>query len=202
MISDQESRLVTVVTLWNGEGRLKRCDENARWVRPLLAPYVSAWHSGLLGKHRKNNASDRRVESPGLGGLDTMLRKRNCRMDSCSGASVTSLDQQDLCLNHFLLRCYEKLEGVDPRNRKLCPDPLELASLRGFVEECSRKTLDLSLHCENLTNLQRGRLLDILLWAGELFFLLRAPRLTTWESHNLGRLQRVVNRAGLEPASR
>jgi len=40
MISDQESRLVTVVTLWNGEGRLKRCDENARWVRPLLAPYV------------------------------------------------------------------------------------------------------------------------------------------------------------------
>ena len=118
------------------------------------------------------------------------------------GASVTSLDQQDLCLNHCLLRCYEKLEGVDPRNRKLCPDPFELASLRGFVEECSRRTLDLSLHCENLTNLQRGRLLDILLWAGELFLLLRAPRLTTWESHNLGRLQRVVNRAGLEPASR
>ena len=40
MISDQESRLVTVVTLWAGEGRLKRCDENARRVRTLLAPYV------------------------------------------------------------------------------------------------------------------------------------------------------------------
>jgi hypothetical protein len=34
------------------------------------------------------------------------------------------------------------------------------------------------LHSESLTNLQRGRLLDILLWAGELFLLLRAPRLT------------------------
>lgn len=40
LISDQESRLVTVVTLWAGEGRLKRCDENARWVRTLLAPYL------------------------------------------------------------------------------------------------------------------------------------------------------------------
>jgi hypothetical protein len=33
-----------------------------------------------------------------------------------------------------------------------------------------------------LDNLQRGRLLDILLWAGELFLLLRAPRVTLPES--------------------
>jgi hypothetical protein len=111
-------------------------------------------------------------------------------MDSCSRASVTSLDQQDLCLNHFLLRCYEKLEGVDPRNRRLGPEPLELASMRAFVEECSRKTLDLSLHCENLTNLQRGRLLDILLWAGELFLLLRAPRLALSEPYTHRRSER------------
>jgi hypothetical protein len=40
MISDQETRLVTVVTLWAGEDRAKRCRENARWVHALLAPYV------------------------------------------------------------------------------------------------------------------------------------------------------------------
>jgi hypothetical protein len=40
MISDQEMRLVTVVTLWAGEDRAKRCRENARWVHALLAPYV------------------------------------------------------------------------------------------------------------------------------------------------------------------
>jgi len=34
----------------------------------------------------------------------------------------------------------------------------------------------------NLSNLQRGRLLDILLWAGELFLLLRIPRLTLAQS--------------------
>lgn len=59
---------------------------------------------------------------------------------------------------------------------------MNVASLRAFVEECSRKALDISLHSENLTNLQRGRLLDILLWAGELFVLLRAPRAAVGDS--------------------
>lgn len=40
MISDQEARLVTVVTLWAGEDRAKRCRENLRWVNALLAPHV------------------------------------------------------------------------------------------------------------------------------------------------------------------
>ena len=54
--------------------------------------------------------------------------------------------------------------------------------MRAFIEECSRKALDVSLQSEDLSNLQRGRLLDILLWAGELFLLLRAPRLTLAQS--------------------
>ncbi len=112
----------------------------------------------------------------GLGGMDTMSRKRNCRVGSCSGAPITALDHQALCLNHFLLRCYDKLERLDPRGRRSSAEPADLASMRAFIEECSRKALDVSLQSENLSNLQRGRLLDILLWAGELFLLLRAPR--------------------------
>jgi len=107
-----------------------------------------------------------------------MLRKRKCKVDSCGSAAVTTLDHQALCLNHFLLRCYEKLEGLDPRGRQFSPETVDLASMRAFIEECSRKALDVSLQSENLSNLQRGRLLDILLWAGELFLLLRAPRVT------------------------
>ena len=49
----------------------------------------------------------------------------------------------------------------------------DTAAMRLFVEECSRQALEVSFRCESLTNLQRGRLLDILLWAGELFLLLR-----------------------------
>jgi hypothetical protein len=118
----------------------------------------------------------------GLGGMDTMLGKRNCRMGSCSGPAITTLDRQALCLNHFLSRCYEKLEGVDPRGRKFSAEPVDVASMRAFIEECSRKALDVSLQSRNLSNLQRGRLLDILLWAGELFLLLRAPRVSLAES--------------------
>ncbi len=40
MISDQEARLVTVVTLWWGEDRVKRLSQNVRGVRALLAPYL------------------------------------------------------------------------------------------------------------------------------------------------------------------
>lgn len=40
MILDQEARLVTVVTFWKGEDRLRRCSQNAGCVQALLAPYL------------------------------------------------------------------------------------------------------------------------------------------------------------------
>jgi hypothetical protein len=114
--------------------------------------------------------------------MGTNLLQRNCCDDACGCAAITSLDQKNYCLNHFLRRCYERLDEVDPRNRKFREAPLDLAAMRAFIEECSRRALDVSLQSENLDNLQRGRLLDILLWAGELFLLLRAPRVTLPES--------------------
>jgi hypothetical protein len=105
-----------------------------------------------------------------------MLLQRDCCEPSCGGSPITSLDQQAFCLNHFLQRCYERLEALDPRKRNYRLEATSPAEMRAFIEECSRKALDVSLHHEDLTNLERGRLLDILLWAGELFLLLRAPR--------------------------
>jgi hypothetical protein len=40
MVSEQEARLVTVITLWVGDDRQKVCRENARWVQKLLTPYL------------------------------------------------------------------------------------------------------------------------------------------------------------------
>jgi hypothetical protein len=40
MVSDQEARLVTVITLWAGEDARKKSTENARWVQTLLAPFI------------------------------------------------------------------------------------------------------------------------------------------------------------------
>jgi hypothetical protein len=40
MVSDQEARLVTVVTLWAGNDRANCCSQNVRWVHALLKPYL------------------------------------------------------------------------------------------------------------------------------------------------------------------
>lgn len=40
MVSDQEARLITLITFWIGEHRAKSCRENERWLRKLLAPYL------------------------------------------------------------------------------------------------------------------------------------------------------------------
>ncbi len=40
MISDQEARLVTVVTLWTGEQRTRHCSENVDRVKKILSPYI------------------------------------------------------------------------------------------------------------------------------------------------------------------
>ena len=136
----------------------------------------------LIEKDMKSYEMGSRVESRGLGQMDANLLYGNCCDGACDRAAITSLDQKNYCLNHFLRQCYERLEDVDPRNRKFREEALDLASMRGFIEECSRRALDISLQSEDLDNLQRGRLLDILLWAGELFLLLRAPRIILPES--------------------
>ena len=123
-----------------------------------------------------------RLESRGVGSVDTKLAVRSCSEGACHSAAATSLDQQALCLNHFLLRCYARLEAVDPRGQKSREERVDLAAMRAFIEECSLRALEVSLRRANLTNLERARLLDILLWASELFLILRAPRVIPEES--------------------
>jgi hypothetical protein len=120
-------------------------------------------------------ASGTGVERLELGAISTMFEDKICAVDFCEGAAVASLAQQDFCLNHFIDLCYENLQRIDSRGRKQDRVNLDPALLRAFIEECSRRALEVALHCDDITNLQRGRLLDILLWAGELFLLLRAP---------------------------
>ncbi len=43
LVSDLEARLITVLTLWQGDARSRKCSENSRWVKKLLTPYVDRW---------------------------------------------------------------------------------------------------------------------------------------------------------------
>ena len=105
--------------------------------------------------------------------METMRGERNCSVDRCAGAAVAFLAEQDLCLNHFLARCYDQLDRIDPRSRRRPLLGSEQTWAREFVEECSSQALSVCLQNEKLSNLERGRLLDILLWAGELYAMVR-----------------------------
>jgi len=131
-----------------------------------------------MNQERVADEMGERSKSRSVGPVVANLEERNCSEGACDCAAATSLDQQAFCLNHFLLRCYAKLEGVDPRGQKSREERVDLAAMRAFIEECSHKALEVSLRREDLTNLERARLLDILLWASELFLILRAPRVT------------------------
>ena len=43
MSSDQEARLITVITFWTGNDSHRRCQQNVRWLRALLASYVDRY---------------------------------------------------------------------------------------------------------------------------------------------------------------
>jgi hypothetical protein len=43
LVSDHEARLITVITLWQGDTRSQKCSDNARWVKKLLTPHVDRW---------------------------------------------------------------------------------------------------------------------------------------------------------------
>src|SRR5271155_3386200 len=94
---------------------------------------------------------------------------KTCAVAGCRGAFAAALEGRPLCLDHFFARCYEALESYDGRRdfARGVPEP-ERTQLRGFLEECSTQALHVCLRGENLDNLQRSRLLDVLLWAGEL----------------------------------
>jgi hypothetical protein len=97
-----------------------------------------------------------------------------CAVEGCSAAKVATLDNQALCLDHFLTKCYATLECFDrwraQSSHKLAKEPQTVSGeqVRAFLQACSGQALNVSLQCKEMTNLQRARLLDVLLWAGEL----------------------------------
>jgi len=107
--------------------------------------------------------------SADLVGNEAKVFGKMCAVAGCPDVSAAALENQSLCLDHFILRCYESLADYDGRrDRARRVQETERVQLREFLEECSTQALKVCLRSEHLSNLQRSRLLDVLLWAGEL----------------------------------
>ena len=102
------------------------------------------------------------------GELSSMRNVESCHRSDCSRPVVVTFRAEALCLDHFCSRCYEFLDSIDRRQ------PLNQAAPDSAVEdvliadECARRALDICMSATILNNLERARLLDILLWCGDI----------------------------------
>lgn len=91
-----------------------------------------------------------------------------CRVDGCSQAGTVPIEGQVLCVGHFITLGYDRLDGLD---RAIAEHKFQHASAEAvwvFLVECIERAADLTQNAEKLDNLQRARLLDILLRAADL----------------------------------
>jgi len=96
-----------------------------------------------------------------------MRDPESCDRRGCSRPVTTTLCQEALCLDHFCSRSYEMLNAMDRRNRLNAASHAPTADQVKIADECSRRTLDICMSKTQLNNLERARLLDILLWCGD-----------------------------------
>jgi len=102
-----------------------------------------------------------------LGELRAMPVQKLCRFAACQEPGITAIGDEDLCCDHFVVRCYEFLEQIDIERAKSGCEATRTAGLRRSVNSCLQGALEVSLKSGALSNLQKARLLDIMLWAGE-----------------------------------
>jgi len=91
-----------------------------------------------------------------------------CDRRGCARPVITTFCKEALCLDHFCSRSYEFLNGTDEGGQ---PNPASKVPTNEQIQtadECARRTLDISMSKLLLNNLERARLLDILLWCGDL----------------------------------
>ena len=83
----------------------------------------------------------------------------------CSESGVATFGAETLCSEHFVAACYEVLERLD---RPMGSSASGASEAKRVADECARGVLDVSLNAARLSNLQKARLLDVLLWAGDI----------------------------------
>jgi hypothetical protein len=96
-----------------------------------------------------------------------------CAVEGCVEAAVASLDERQVCRTHFVAGAYRHLESVAAQIQEpnFYSQQGELATR--FLEQCMREVTNIACAAELPGNLERAQLLDILLWASELYGRLR-----------------------------
>ena len=106
---------------------------------------------------------------PGDGQASTG-RSIPCDSAECSQHAVAWIDFRFLCVAHLVSHCYDRLEEYE---RAGSAHAAAIHDAKGqpnsnFLEDCPARIASLLITHAGLENIERARLLDILLWANEL----------------------------------
>jgi len=113
------------------------------------------------------SAAEKTVFTGDSGESRAMHLHKPCGYADCQEHGIASLGDEDLCCDHFVLRCYELLQQIDAGRTRGRSDVDGSSDLMRSVNSCLQGALEVSLRSDSLSNLQKSRLLDIMLWAGE-----------------------------------
>lgn len=106
-----------------------------------------------------------------------MTQMERCTHAGCGQAVAASLDGDALCREHFISLCYERLDRYDEIRKGPGVSATDTESVRRFVHECTRQSDEMEHSAKDLDNLDRAKLLHIILSASELGrHLRRSPR--------------------------
>jgi hypothetical protein len=98
-----------------------------------------------------------------------VVRQIRCDSENCSRPAALRLDFRLLCLDHLVEHCHKRLETCQQEVcRNFVPAEDVLESNNTFLEECTSKLAGFLMARTELENIDRARLLDVLLWAVEL----------------------------------
>jgi hypothetical protein len=150
------------------------------YLEPLMAhtstnDYRSEESGSMQLQQQRENMDTNELGSSGLEKMDGNSTEQRCCVENCQAESIIVLGTNPFCLQHFISHCYDWLDQLDPAVRDRSNDAADVPRIKAMIEECSNRALLVSLRCETLNNLDRSRLLDILLRCSDLLYSLRIP---------------------------
>jgi hypothetical protein len=106
-----------------------------------------------------------------------MMNSEHCSAKGCERGGISFIDGNALCRSHFIDVCYTRLERYEELRVAHSLGVTDAESMRRFINECSRQADEIEQHASDLDNLERAKLVDIILSASELGrHLRRSPR--------------------------
>jgi hypothetical protein len=106
-----------------------------------------------------------------------MTMTQLCSVADCGQPRAASLDGEAFCRGHFISVCYTRLDQYEEIRTGPGLSATDTESVRRFIHECMRHADEMEHSAEDLDNLDRAKLLHIILSASELGrHLRRSPR--------------------------